>query len=116
MVSEALRQVMLIAAGSGQLSGADVVTGAAEHPICGDVVEFDCRVQNGVFVEVAWRAEGCPATMAVAAVAPQALVGHPVGEAARRLRSHIDDLGGLASTEGHALAMSLRAVARVVEA
>ena len=54
MVSEALRQVMLAAAGTGRLTGADVVVTAAEHPVCGDMVEFDCRLHDGVV------ADSCP--------------------------------------------------------
>lgn len=115
MVSEALRQVMLAAAGAGRLTGVDLVVAAAEHPVCGDLLEFDCRLDDGVVLECAWRAEGCPATMAVAAALPQALVGHPIGEAGARLRRLIADLGGLAATESHALAMALRALAGVAK-
>ena len=115
MVSDRLRRVMLDAAGSGSLAGDDVLAGRAEHPVCGDVVAVDVRVESGQIVDLAWRASGCPATLAVAASAHRALVGEEVGGAALALRNRLKDLGGLAKHERHAERIFLEALTRAVE-
>ena len=114
MVAEALREVMLAADGAGELTGAAVTTGTAEHPICGDVLELDCRVSDGRLVDLAWRATGCPATVAVAAAA-FALRGQPIDQVEVSLRQRLDALGGLHATERHALALFLRAFDQAVD-
>ena len=113
MVADALREVMLAADGAGELSGDAVTTGTAEHPICGDVLELDCRVTDGRLVDLAWRATGCPATTAVAAAA-FAVRGQPIDQVEASLRQRLHALGGLHKTESHALALFLRAFDRAV--
>jgi nitrogen fixation NifU-like protein len=115
MVTDALRQVMLAADGAGNLVGEGVVTGRSEHPVCGDLVELDLRVANGVIVDFAWRAQGCPAVMAVVAAAQGSLHGRPVEGALLRLRQRVQDLGGLAKTEQHALSIFERAFSKIVK-
>ncbi len=110
MVTKALREVMIAADGVGRLTGDDVSTGSAEHPVCGDVIELDCRIVEGTVRELAWRAEGCPATMAVAAAAPAAWTDQPLVLAEERMRQRLHELGGLSSTEFHALGVLLRAL------
>jgi len=111
MVSAALRTVMLAAEGAGELQGAGVLHGAAEHPVCGDQVELSVRIAGGCIAELAWRARGCPASMAVPAVAVAVLRGAPVGEVALRLRAELARLGDLAAAERHAERLFLRAFA-----
>jgi len=113
MVTDALRRVMLVADGAGELVGADVVSAGSEHPVCGDLVELDLQVRDGLIVDVAWRAQGCPATMAVAAAARGAMRGCQVQEAAGCLRQRVADLGGLGRTEQHALALFERALDQI---
>ncbi len=103
---------MLAAEGAGQLEGPDVRSGEAEHPVCGDHVQVDCRLQDDLIVALAWRAQGCPACMAVAAAAPQALLNLPISQAAHNLHQRLQDLGGLASTEQHAERLFLRALSQ----
>ena len=98
------------APGAGDLTGPGVGTGSAEHPVCGDVVRVQVRCVLGRIEALAWRAKGCPATLAVAAAAHAALVGALVaaslGEAraelSKRLADRLAALGGLARHERHA--------------
>ena len=115
MMTDALRQVMLAADGAGVLGGVAVVTVCSEHPVCGDLIEVDLRFRDGLIAELAWRAQGCPATMAVAAAARRALLGHPLRGSGQRLRRRILDLGGLAQAEQHAIALFERALAQATE-
>lgn len=108
---EPLRRLMVEASGTGSLEGAGVRTGRAEHPVCGDEVEVDLAIVDGRVERYAWRASGCPATVAVAAAAAAPWGLRPgVGELATSLRERLQQLGGLASHEGHAEKLLLRAV------
>lgn len=111
MVSERLRDVMLAADGAGALAGDDVRHGAATHPVCGDEVELFVRLDGRAIRDLGWLAAGCPATMAVTALARSALVGAPIDDAEARLHAAITELGGLARQERHAAAIVLRALA-----
>lgn len=113
-MSDALRRVMLAAKGCGELTGEGVAGGRAEHPICGDVVELQVRLLEGRVAEVAWRARGCVACMAVTAAAWQVLPGGAPGEARLRLKEHLDRLGGLQPYERHAENLVLRAFGQAV--
>lgn len=111
MVAPRLRDVLTAGRHAGELAGPGVGAGRADHPVCGDEVELFVRVEAGVVREVRWRAAGCPASMAVAALAAQVLPGAPVAAAAERLRAAIPAHGGLAASERHAEALALRALA-----
>ena len=111
-MSPALRRLMAAAEGAGELEGAGVVRGRAEHPVCGDVVELTVRLVAGCIEELAWRASGCPATLAVCAAAATSLAGAPLGEARARLRARLHELGGLDAHEGHAERILLDALRR----
>lgn len=109
-MKDPLRQVMLAADGAGELATDSVATGIAEHPICGDLLELDFDVQGGIVRDLAWRAQGCPATVAVAAAARAALCGERFEQAEEIMRRRLAELGGLDDAESHALALFLRAL------
>ncbi len=110
----ALREVMLLGEGAGELGGTGVRTGAAEHPVCGDIIEVDCCLAEGRVLELAWRAQGCPATLAVAASASAALLGRRAQDAPGLLSQRIQQLGGLDLEELHAERLFLLALSRAV--
>lgn len=114
MVGDALRQVMLRATGMGELAGEGVAVGRASHPICGDEVELSVRVAAARLHDLRWRAAGCPATLAIAALAAETLVGSTVAGAPAALRAAIQSHGGLAAHERHAEGLFLRALAAAV--
>ncbi|MFK7741675.1 MAG: iron-sulfur cluster assembly scaffold protein [Planctomycetota bacterium] len=117
MVSSQLRAVLERGEGVGSYEGADARTGTAEHPICGDVVELSVRVDGDRIRGVRWRAQGCPASMAIAALAAEALGDVAASECERVLQAAVQRHGGLARHERHAEAMVLRALrAALVEA
>ncbi|MFN6195632.1 MAG: iron-sulfur cluster assembly scaffold protein [Planctomycetota bacterium] len=110
MVGPRLRAVLQAGVGAGDLTGPGVVTGCAEHPVCGDRLELSLRCDDGILLDVRWRAAGCPATTAVAALAAVALPGTPAAAAVATLRRALADHGGLAPAERHAEAMAVRAL------
>lgn len=110
MVAESLRERARRGTGAGECEGPDVVRGAAEHPVCGDRLELSLRVRDGVVHELRWRAVGCPALFAVAALSAEVLAEVPVAELVTRLREALHAHGGLAVHERHAEAMLGRAL------
>ncbi len=115
-MQQVLRDVMLAGEGAGELHGPGVGTGEAEHPVCGDVVQVDCQVEEGRIQGLAWRAEGCPAVMAVAAAATAALRGRRANDAGGLLAGRLLTLGGLSAGEHHAERIFLLALSRAVAA
>jgi nitrogen fixation protein NifU and related proteins len=111
MVGSALRDVLLRGEGAGECTDPGARSGTAEHAVCGDLVQLSVLVAAGRLVDVRWRAAGCPASMAVAALAAKVLVGTPVAAAPQTLHTAIAAHGGLATAEGHAETLVLRALA-----
>jgi NifU-like protein involved in Fe-S cluster formation len=109
VVSEALRALAVAAPGAGRLARGR--TGCAGHPVCGDELELDLELDGGRITNLAWRARGCPATMAVAAALHGALVGRTVAEAPASLGARLVELGGLGRHEQHAEKLAQRALA-----
>jgi NifU-like protein involved in Fe-S cluster formation len=111
MVGARLLSVLQAGAGAGDCEGDGVVVGCANHPVCGDEVQMSLRVVAGSVQEVKWRAQGCPATLAVAALAALVLRAVPVASVAATLAQQVVAHGGLAVAERHAEAMVQRALA-----
>ena len=116
MVAEPLRSVLQRGAGVGECAGAGARRGSAEHAVCGDQVQLSLRVDGEVIAELRWRAAGCPASMAVAALCAATLPGVAVAAAPARLQAAIAAHGGLAAHERHAEALVLRALAAALGA
>lgn len=114
MVTEALKAVLDRGFGVGDLAGDDVGVGFAEHPICGDQVQLSVRHDGGTIRSVRWRASGCPASMAIAALAAEVLEDVAVSSFEGVLRQAIGEHGGLLRHEHHAEAMVVRAVREAV--
>ncbi len=116
MVAPQLRALATAAVGAGQLTGAGVGCGRSEHPVCGDEVEVDVQLAGDRIAALRWRAHGCPATVAVAAVAATVLVDGAVADVAGLLRLGLFARGDLAAAERHAEALFLRALHAAVAA
>ena len=115
-MSDALRAASRAADGAGRLTGDRVRSGRAEHPVCGDELEVDVLLGDGRIEDLAWRAHGCPATLAVAACLRPACLGTTPAEVPARIASRVAELGGLATHERHALDLGARAVAMAIGA
>lgn len=110
MVSDGLREVLERGDGVGELHGENAASGFAEHAICGDQVQMSVRATGGQLHEVRWRASGCPASMAIAALAAEVLRGVAIADVDAVLHEAITTRGGLKRHEHHAERMVLRAL------
>lgn len=115
MVAPGLRALLDEGDGAGVFEGADARIGAAEHAVCGDRVQLSVRLAPGTVRAVRWRAAGCPASMAVAALAARVLVEVPIEQAAATLGRAVAAAGGLAAHERHAEALVLRALRAAID-
>lgn len=111
-----MQELLVRGTGAGALSAADgrFGTGAATHPACGDEVEVDVRIADDRIVALRWRAQACPASTAVAALAAATLCEVPAEAAVTRLEQAAAAAGGLAAHERHAVALVGRALAAAV--
>ena len=108
MVADGLRHLLERGDGVGEYD--DGRSGYAEHPVCGDRMELSVQRDGDTVRGVRWRASGCPASMALAALCSEVLVDVPVADVARVLRAGIAARGGLKRHEQHAEKMALRAL------
>ena len=53
-----------------------------KNPLCGDELEVQLRVEDGVIKELRWHGQGCAISQAAASIASEELVGMKVDEAA----------------------------------
>lgn len=113
MVSAGLRALLERGAGAGEL--ADALRGYAEHPVCGDRMELSVQRVGDVVRAVRWRASGCPASMALAALCAEVLVDVPVDDVERVLREGLAARGGLQRHERHAERMAVGALREALE-
>lgn len=113
MVGDGLRQLLERGDGVGEFE--DAGSGYAEHPICGDRMELSVLREGDTVRGVRWRASGCPASMALAALCSEVLVDVPVADVERVLRDGIAARGGLKRHEQHAEKMALRALREALD-
>ena len=110
MVTASLRAVLERGFGAGELVGDDVGHGFAEHVVCGDQLQLCVQHEHGMVRAVRWRASGCPASIALAALAAEVLVDVSADKLQQVLQAAIASHGGLQRHEHHAEAMLLRAL------
>ncbi|MGE0142139.1 MAG: iron-sulfur cluster assembly scaffold protein [Planctomycetota bacterium] len=115
-MSDALRAAARAAVGAGRLSGPGVLSGSAEHAICGDELHLELTLVDDRIDALAWQARGCPATMAIAGCVHEAFVGTTLAECRSRLTNLVNARGGLAPHERHAFDLAMRALESRTEA
>ena len=64
----------------GELENPDGV-GRVGNPICGDVMEMQIRVQNGIIADAKFRTFGCGAAIATSSMATEMVKGKSLEEA-----------------------------------
>lgn len=107
MASEAYLNHFLHPRGQGLLATA-THRAQAEDPVCGDRMELDLEVREGVILEACYRVQGCAGSIA----AGSALCGLLTGRQAQLppdLRGELEAaLGGVPAGKGHAVDLAAR--------
>ncbi|MFO7712117.1 MAG: Fe-S cluster assembly scaffold protein NifU [Dehalococcoidia bacterium] len=85
----------------GELENPDGV-GRAGNPICGDVMEMQIRVQNGIIADAKFRTFGCGAAIATSSMATEMVKGKSLEEALTiSNRAVAEALDGLPAAKMH---------------
>ena len=102
--------------GAGPLDDANAI-GESGAVGCGDVVRIQLRIADGRVAAARFLAYGCPAALAAASAACQALEGVSLSEAMQLSADRLDAaLGGLGDARRHGAEIVGDAVARALEA
>lgn len=100
---------------AGELNAPDAHV-RIENPACGDILELSARVQDGIFVEVRFRAKGCVPAMACGSLITTMAVGRTLRQAARISREEVvEQSGGLPAASGHAAQLAVEAIRALVQ-
>lgn len=112
---QALRRFVVAPVGMGDLEHAEA-RAEGENPICGDRLRIElARDPEGGLI-LGFRATACPACLAVASCAVEALSGSKSlsGPPFEPLRARVAALGGLSTFEGHAMVLVEEVLARAL--
>lgn len=114
MYSQRVRELLNELPGRGRLPE-PTHSARATNPVCGDVVEFDLGLRDGLISECAFRAEGCPAALASAAGLRAMILGRPISElGAISPEDLIESLGGLPSHKRHGAEVAVEALRNTI--
>lgn len=87
-----------------------------ENPVCGDVLELQGLISNGVIQSIRFRAKGCVPSMACASAVCQLASGLRIEDAPKLTREQlIDEVGGVPQASMHAVQLALEALHRLLD-
>ncbi len=99
---------------SGELPDASARV-QVENPVCGDILEFAIKVENGTVANARFRARGCVASVACASRLTEMVIGDSIGNA-RTISNEalVESIGGLPEGSSHAAHLAMEALAAVL--
>ncbi len=85
----------------GEIENADGV-GEVGNPVCGDMMTFYIKVENGIIIDVKFKTFGCGAAIAVSSMVSEMAKGKTIEEALRITNEQVaKELGGLPPNKMH---------------
>ncbi len=99
----------------GEIADADGV-GTVGNPVCGDVMAFYIKVNNGHLSDVKFKTFGCGAAIAVSSMVSEMAKGMSLEEAKRLNRNMVaDKLDGLPPNKMHCSNLGAEALHKAIE-
>ncbi|HYX53282.1 MAG TPA: iron-sulfur cluster assembly scaffold protein [Candidatus Limnocylindrales bacterium] len=99
---------------AGELAEADAEA-KLEHPVCGDVMRFAVRLQDGRIAESRFLVRGCVASIAAGSCLTEMVNGKSISEASQLTREQlVEALGGLENASMHASHLALDVLKQVL--
>jgi nitrogen fixation NifU-like protein len=99
----------------GEIADADGV-GTVGNPVCGDVMAFYIKVDNGHLSDVKFKTFGCGAAIAVSSMVSEMAKGMSLEEAKRLNRNRVaDELDGLPPNKMHCSNLGAEALRKAIE-
>lgn len=85
----------------GDIEDADGV-GEVGNPVCGDMMRFTIKVEDGKIADVKYKTFGCGAAIAVSSMVSELAMGKTLEEAKKLTREKVaEELGGLPPNKMH---------------
>ncbi len=99
----------------GEIADADGV-GTVGNPVCGDLMTFYIKVQDGRLADVKFKTFGCGAAIAVSSMVSEMAVGKTVEEAKEITNKMVaDELDGLPAQKMHCSNLGADALHKAIE-
>ena len=99
----------------GQIPGADGV-GTVGNPVCGDMMAFYIKVDNGRLSDIKFKTFGCGAAIAVSSIVSEMAMGMTLEEAKQLNRNTVaDELDGLPPNKMHCSNLGAEALHKAIE-
>jgi nitrogen fixation NifU-like protein len=99
----------------GEIPDADGV-GTVGNPVCGDVMAFYIKVDNGHLSDVKFKTFGCGAAIAVSSMVSEMAKGMSLEEAKQLTRNRVaDELDGLPPNKMHCSNLGTEALHKAIE-
>jgi nitrogen fixation NifU-like protein len=100
----------------GEIEGADGV-GEIGNPVCGDMMTFYIKVENGRLADVKFKTFGCGAAIAVSSMVSEMAIGKSLDEAMLITNADVArELGGLPPNKLHCSNLGADALHKAIEA
>jgi nitrogen fixation NifU-like protein len=99
----------------GEIPDADGV-GTVGNPVCGDMMAFYIKVDNGHLSDVKFKTFGCGAAIAVSSMVSEMAKGMSLEEAKQLNRNQVaEELGGLPPNKMHCSNLGAEALQKAIE-
>jgi len=99
----------------GELENPDGV-GRVGNPVCGDIMEMQIKVEEGVITDAKFRTFGCGAAIATSSMATEMIKGKTIEEALELTnRAVAEALGGLPPVKMHCSMLAEEAVMAAID-
>jgi nitrogen fixation NifU-like protein len=99
----------------GEIENPDGV-GEVGNPVCGDMMTFYIKVDDGRLADVKFKTFGCGAAIAVSSMISEMAMGKTIEEAMKISRADVaDELGGLPTQKMHCSNLGADALHKAIE-
>jgi nitrogen fixation NifU-like protein len=99
----------------GEIDNPDGV-GKVGNPICGDIMEMQLKIKNGVIIDAKFRTFGCGAAIATSSMATEMIKGKTIDEALRLTNKAVAEaLDGLPAIKMHCSVLAEDAVKAAID-
>ncbi|MDO9514733.1 MAG: Fe-S cluster assembly scaffold protein NifU [Syntrophales bacterium] len=99
----------------GEIKNPDGV-GKVGNPVCGDIMELQIKVEDGVIVDARFKTFGCGAAIATSSMVTELIKGKTIDEASK-ISNHAvaEALGGLPPIKMHCSVLAEEALTKAIE-
>lgn len=99
----------------GEIENADGI-GEVGNPVCGDMMTFYIKVEDGKLIDIKYKTFGCAAAIAVSSMISEMAIGKKIDEALEITNKMVAEaLGGLPPTKYHCSNLGADALKAAIE-